>query len=167
MTSATEFKGTKTRCWNGCDEDAASVYAIVTGDFGEENAIEICSTLREDGDFDVEAADAEFIADAFNVRLETGLTPRELADKVQQLSSENETLRIHQGASLAAMEMSDRVKLLEGERAEVVRFAKMVAESCQCECAVTPHDQHQDGCMHWLQARTNALIAKLEGTQGK
>lgn len=64
-------------------------------------------------------------------------------------------------------QLAARIKTLEVERAEAVNFAKMVAKSCECECAVTPHDQHQDGCMHWLQTRTNHLIAKLEGTQGE
>jgi hypothetical protein len=61
--------------------------------------------------------DARLIAEAGTVLHETGMTPKELAERVTQLTSANETLRIEKGASLAAAEMSDRITTLKSELA--------------------------------------------------
>lgn len=139
----------------------------------------VCGTLRVASEtFDTNPCDEfkdemfDWMCDALNQAIElhreTGLTPRELADKVQFLSSENETLRIHQGASLAAMEMSDRVKLLEGEQAEVLEAvqAAMRIESLWCPNIAFVNDEETSALMA-MKRRFESLIAKLEGTQGE
>lgn len=118
----------------------------------EDDATDAIAWVGNGDATDTDWANARLIAEAGTVLHETGLTPRELANVLGVVRS-------------TADQLAARIKTLEGERAELVNFAKMVAKSCECECAVTPHDQHQDGCMHWLQTRSNHLIAKLEGPQ--
>ncbi len=119
-------------------------------------------------------ANARLIAEAGTVLHETGMGPMELADKAQRLSSENETLRIDQGASLAAAELADRVKVLEGERAELLEALKFslshIAHKPSC-CSINPTEEWAtrgsvtvDSCK--CDRKTIiTLIAKLEGTR--
>jgi hypothetical protein len=49
-------------------------------------------SIDESGDGGFEEATARFIADAFNVQVETGKSPRQLADEVERLTAKVESL---------------------------------------------------------------------------
>jgi len=75
------------------DEDPMMVYKVEGGDLQrrfdnlpmDENGE--CDEAQADAIHDENNANAELIAEAFNVLAETGMTPRELADAVKELRS--------------------------------------------------------------------------------
>lgn len=117
MTSATEFKGIAKSAWRRVGH---AVYGMRT--FGHkrdrlEDGPIACGSNPPGTFLDDAELVCDLIAEAGTVLHETGMGPRELAQKIQQLTAENEALRIHQGESLAAAEMSDRIKTLEQQLA--------------------------------------------------
>lgn len=133
-----EFKGTKGRCWVGTGEDATKVYTV-SGEPGREYRLQVCDTTTVEGDYEIEEANAEFIAEAFNVLDETNLTPRALAERVQVLEAELSVCRNH------IRPLSDKAELADTYEAWLLDIGRQV------------------GCQHLDEQLPNCVISSLQG----